>query len=446
MPETSYAKSGDLHIAFQSVGHGPLEIVFVPGFVSNLDAWWQQPLAVRFFHRLASFARVVLFDKRGTGLSDPVDLHRLPTLEQRMDDVRAVMDAAGVERPVLLGCSEGGPMSLLFAATYPQRVHSLVLVGTSARIARAPDAPWGWPPSYFEAGLATVGRAWGTGETFSVPSPELAADDQGKAWLAANERLAASPGAAMALLRMISQIDVRSVLSTITVPTLVVHRIDDTVLTIDHGRDLATRIGGARLVEMPGSDHFFLASDVDELATEIEEFLTGIRPEADPDRMLATVLFTDIVGSTALAADVGDRRWRDLLERHDEAVDAELRRARGRRVKHLGDGVLATFDGPARAVRCAQAVIEQGRALGLAMRAGVHTGECERRGDDLSGIAVHIGARVGALAGPCEVLVSRTVVDLVAGSGLRFRDRGEHELKGLAERWRLFAVEEAGDS
>jgi pimeloyl-ACP methyl ester carboxylesterase len=445
-PETSYAKSGDLHIAFQSVGHGPLEIVFVPGFVSNLDAWWQQPLAVRFFHRLASFARVVLFDKRGTGLSDPVDLHRLPTLEQRMDDVRAVMDAAGVERPVLLGCSEGGPMSLLFAATYPQRVHSLVLVGTSARIARAPDVPWGWPPSYFEVALATAERAWGTGETFSVPSPQLAADNQGKVWLASNERLAASPGAAMALLRMIAQIDVRSVLSTITVPTLVVHRTDDTVLAIEHGRDLARRIAGARLVEMPGSDHFFLASDVNELATEIEEFLTGARPAPDPDRVLATVLFTDIVGSTALAADVGDRRWRDLLERHDEAVDAELRLTRGRRVKHLGDGVLATFDGPARAVRCAQAVIEQGRSLGLEVRAGVHTGECERRGDDLSGIAVHIGARVGALAGPCEVLVSRTVVDLVAGSGLRFRDRGEHELKGLADRWRLFAVEDSEHS
>ena len=440
-PATSYAKSGDVHIAYQVVGSGPIDIVFVPGFVSNLDAWWQEPLAARFFSRLASFARVVLFDKRGTGLSDPVPLQELPTLEQRMDDVRAVMDAAGVERAALLGMSEGGPMSLLFAATHPERTQALVLVGATARFARGPDVPWGWSPRYLDSAIGIVERAWGTGEMFSVLSPALAADEQTRAWGARFERVSASPGAAMALVRMLADIDARSVLPTITAPTLVVHRVEDTVLSIEHGRDLATRIAGARLVTMPGSSHFCLAPDFDDLVTEIEEFLTGSHGEAEADRVLATVLFTDIVGSTALAAAVGDRRWRDLLERHDTAVDGELRRENGRRVKHTGDGVLAAFDGPAKAVRCARAVIEQGHHLGFDVRAGVHTGECHRRGDDLSGIAVHIGARVGALAGAGEVLVSRTVVDLVAGSGLRFQDRGEHELKGLADPWRLFALE-----
>ncbi|MGH9002997.1 MAG: adenylate/guanylate cyclase domain-containing protein, partial [Acidimicrobiia bacterium] len=398
VPETRYARSGDVHIAYQVVGDGPIDIVFVPGFVSNLDAWWQEPLAARFFTRLASFARVLLFDKRGTGLSDPVPLDQLPTLEQRMDDVRAVMDAAGSERAALIGLSEGGPMTLLFAATHPGRTQALVLVGSSARFCRAPDAPWGWPPAYVEGALAIVESKWGTGAMFSVIAPTLAANPTTREWVARFERASASPGAAAALIRMIAEIDTRSVLHAISAPTLVVHRTHDSVLSLEHAHDLTRRIAGARLATMPGSDHFFMGPDVDDVARHIEEFVTGAHGEAEPDRVLATVLFTDIVGSTSLAAGVGDARWRDLLERHDALVDGEVRREAGRRVKHTGDGVLAAFDGPAKAVRCARAVIEHSRALGFDVRAGVHTGECHRRGDDLSGIAVHIGARVGALA------------------------------------------------
>jgi len=432
-PETRYARSGEVHIAYQVIGDGPADLVLVPGFISHLDTWWDEPLCARFLERLAGFSRLILFDKRGTGLSDRE--FGVPTLEQRMDDVRAVMTAAGSEQAAVLGISEGGPMSALFAATYPERTTALVLYGTFAEFRS-------WVPS--EEHLARILRAmdeeWGTGHSLPHFAPSLAGDPRVRRWWARVERSGASPGAAMALMRMNSEIDVRHVLPAIRVPTLVLHRTDDVTVDVEAGRYQATHIPGARYVELPGVDHLAFAGDVEPVLAEIEEFLTGVRPVAEPDRLLATVLFTDIVDSTTRAAALGDRRWRELLEAHHAATRRELGRHRGREVKTLGDGFLAAFDGPARAVRCAEAIVAAVRSLGLEVRAGLHTGECEVMGDDLGGLAVHLAARVAAQAGPGEVLVSSTVKDLVAGSGLRFEDHGTRRLKGIPDEWRLFAV------
>jgi class 3 adenylate cyclase len=433
-PETRYAKSGDIDIAYQVVGSGPLDLVYVPGFVSNLDVTWENPEIAAFYSRLATFSRPILFDKRGTGLSDRMS--GIATLEERMDDVRAVMDAAGSERAALFGVSEGGPMSLLFAATYPERCRALVVY---ASFARHPTLT----PQRLEADIARINREWGTGAFIANTfQPDLVPDDAMLRVFARRERQSASPSAAIAVLRMNSEIDARHVLPAIRTPTLILHRIGDTRVTIDAGRYLAAHITGARMVELPGVNHnpFSEPEVANRIADEIEEFLTGSRSEVEVDRVLATVMFTDIVDSTKRAAELGDRQWRTLLDRHDEAVRQQLVRFRGHEVKNLGDGFMATFDGPARAVRCASAIANTVQQLGIAVRGGLHTGEIELKGDDIGGIAVNIAARVAAMADPNETLVSSTVRDLVAGSGLRFQDRGRHALKGLPEEVQLYAA------
>src|SRR5215213_1354304 len=438
-PETRYAKSGGLNIAYQAVGEGPPDLVYVPGWVSNVELMWEEPDLARFLRRLSSFARLILFDKRGTGLSDRVANDRLPTLEERMDDVRAVMDAVASERAALFGHSEGGNMSMLFAATYPNRTVALVTVGVYAKRIRSDDYPWAPTADARQAEIAEVEREWGTFD-LDYYAPSRVGDEQFGRHLAAYLRRGASPGAAAALLRMNSQIDVRDVLPAIRVPTLVMHRAGDRDVNVEEGRYIASRIPGAKFVELPGADHLFWARGVEEVADEIEEFLTGVRPAPELDRVLATVLFTDIVGSTERAAELGDRRWGELLSEHDRVVRRKLERFRGREVDTAGDGFLATFDGPARAVRCATAIRDAVRTLGLEVRAGVHTGECEVDDGKVRGIAVHTGARVAALAGAGEVLASSTVKDLVAGSGIEFDDRGAHQLKGVPGEWRIYAV------
>jgi pimeloyl-ACP methyl ester carboxylesterase len=443
-PETRYARSGGVNIAYQVVGDGPRDLVYVPGWVSNVDLMWDEPSYARFLERLASFSRLILFDKRGTGLSDPVAFGEPPTLEQRMDDVRAVMDAVGSERAALLGHSEGGNMCVLFSATAPERTSALILVGCYAKRIRSEDYPWAptWEDRSRE--IEETERTWVDTEVVKALAPSRADDPAFVSWTKRYFRGSASPRGAAELLRMNSMIDVRDVLPAIRVPALLVYRTGDVDVDVEEGRYIASRIPGARFVELPGADHFLWAGDADAILDEIEGFLTGVRRGPEPERVLATVLFTDIVGSTERAAELGDRAWRELLERHHAAVREELERWRGREVDTAGDGFLAVFDGPARAVRCAESVVHAVREVGLDVRAGVHTGEIELRGSGVAGIAVHIGARVAALGGPGEVLVSRTVVDLVAGSGLRFADRGEHQLKGIPDRWRVFALDPSG--
>jgi class 3 adenylate cyclase len=435
-PETRYAKSGDIHIAYQIIGNGPLDLVVIPGFISHVEWFWEEPACARFLGRLASFARLILLDKRGTGLSDRVA--QVPTLEQRMDDVRAVLDAAGSERAAIIGISEGGPMSVLFAATYPERTTALVLYGSFAEF-----SSWVATPQDLEFILQFMDMAWGTGASLIRFAPSAADDERFRQWWARYERLGASPGAAMALMHMNSEIDVRPVLPAVHVPTLILHRQEDVNITVTASRYMAQEIPGAKYVELMGQDHLPWVGDADAILVEIEEFLTGVRHSPEPDRVLATVLFIDIVGSTERAAAVGDRRWREQLESYYGIVRQELSRFRGREINTAGDGVLATFDGPARAIRCACTIRDAMRRLGIEIRSGLHTGECEvlAGGADVSGIAVHVGARVAAAAAPGEVLVSSTVKDLVAGSGLQFQDRGLRTLKGVPSKWRLFAAE-----
>ncbi len=441
-PETRYARSGDVNIAYQVVGDAPRDLVLVPGWVSNVEVFWDDPGVARFLERLASFTRLILFDKRGTGLSDRVA--DLPTLETRMDDVRAVMDAVGSERAALYGYSEGGVMCALFAATYPLRTTALVMHGSYARLRHGPDYPLGRTPEAHQAWLEDCQRGWGGPVGLDLRAPSLAGNDAARQWWARFLRLSASPAAAIALIRMNYEIDIRHVLPAIRVPTLLLHSVGDRAIDVNTGRYLAAHIAGAKYVELAGSDHVPWGEDADAILDEIEEFLTGVRHGPEPDRVLATVLFTDIVGATERAASLGDRRWRDVLEQHHAVVRRELGRFRGREVDTAGDGFLATFDGPARGIRCARALSDGVRTLGLAVRAGLHTGECEVMGDKLGGLAVHIGSRVAAAAGPGEVLVSSTVKDLVAGSGLRFQDRGLQPLKGVPGEWRLYALEPEG--
>jgi len=438
-PETHYARSGDVNIAYQVLGDAPRDLVLVPGWVTNLEVFWEEPACARFLQRLASFARLILFDKRGTGLSDRVA--DLPNLETRMDDVRAVMDTVGSERAALLGYSEGGPMCALFAATYPARASAVIMVGSYARRLSSPDYPYGISVEAWTEWMDACLRDWGGPVGLDQRWPSAARDERVRQWWARMLRMGASPGANRALQRMNAETDVRHVLPVVRVPTLLLHSIGDRALDVRGSRYMAERIPGAKLVELPGRDHLPWGEDADQILDEIEEFLTGMRHGPEPDRVLATILFTDIVGSTEKAAALGDRRWRDLLEGHHSVVRLELGRHRGREVDTTGDGFLATFDGPARAVRCASAVTEGVRALGLDVRAGLHTGEIELHGDKVSGLAVHIGARVAAAAGPGEVLVSSTVKDLVAGSGLRFQDRGSQALKGVPGEWHLFALD-----
>jgi pimeloyl-ACP methyl ester carboxylesterase len=434
-PDTRYAKSGDVHIAYQVFGEGSVNLVFAPPFVSNIENYWDEPEFARWLLRLGSYARVVMFDKRGTGMSDRVA--EVPGLDERMDDLRAVMDAVGMERAALMGVSEGGPLTALFAATYPERVDALVLYGSFARFAS-------WLPTdeALTQFLDYVEQAWGTGGSLPLFAPTCGNDPAFVRWWGRFERLGASPASASALMRMNSQIDISGIVPTIRVPTLVIHRTEDVTINVEGGRYLAEHIPGARYIELPGKDHIlFVGDNAGEIADAIQEFLTGSRAPVPVDRVLATVLFTDIVGSTEKAAALGDSRWRNLLDKHHATIRSNLARFRGHEVKTTGDGILATFDGPARGVRCACAVAEEIRPLGIDVRAGLHTGECEMMGDDVGGIAVHIGARVASLAGAGEVLVSRTVKDLVAGSGLRFADRGSQTLKGVPGEWQIYAVE-----
>jgi pimeloyl-ACP methyl ester carboxylesterase len=439
IPETRYARSDGVSIAYQVLGKGEIDLVVVPGWVSNLDAGWETPEVEHFHRRLASFSRLILFDKRGTGLSDrDVDI---ASLEVRMDDVRAVLDAVGSKRAALLGWSEGGPMCALFAATYPERTSALIMASSYARMMEAPDYPFGRTQQQYEAFIKEIERDWGGPVGLDSRGPSRAGDERFRGWWARYLRASASPRTAVNVMRMNCEIDVRHLLPTIRVPTLVLHSVRDHTLSVEGGRYLARHIPGAKLVELPGEDHIPFLSDADAIVDEIEEFLTGMRHDhTEAERVLATVLFTDIVGATEKAGALGDRRWRQLLDQHNQLVRRELARFRGREIDTAGDGFFAAFDGPARAVRCACAVSSMVKSLGLQVRAGAHTGECEVMGDKYGGIAVHIGARVAAHAAPGEVLVSSTVKDLVAGSGLAFEDRGRHALRGLPGDWQLYAV------
>jgi class 3 adenylate cyclase len=420
-------------------GEGPLDIVLVPGFVSHVELLWEEPAAARFLRRLASFSRLVVFDKRGQGLSDrPGDP---PTLEQSMDDLRAVMEAAGCRRPAIFGISEGGPMSMLFAATHPGRVSSLVLYGTYARMVNGDDYEFGISVEALDRWGERVRRDWGSAVGVGIWAPGAEGDAEFERWWARLLRQGTSPAGAIGLMDLYREIDVRAILPSIAVPSLVLQRAEDRIAPARQGRFLAESIPGVRYVEVPGADHLIWIGDQDALLDEVEEFLVGSRRARDPERALATVLFTDIVGSTEMAAELGDRRWRDLLERHDDVVRQQLTIHRGREVKTMGDGFLATFDGPARAIRCASAIRDDLGAIGIQVRAGIHTGEVELIGEDVGGMAVNIGARIGALAEAGEVLVSSTVRELVVGSGLEFEARGKaRPLKGVPGEWSLYAV------
>ena len=434
LPRTRYARSGNVHVAYQVFGQGQLDLVFFPGFVSNIEIYWEEPSFARWLRKLASFARVITFDKRGTGLSDRLD--RLPTMDERMDDVRAVMDAAGSARAAVFGLSEGGSLATLFAAHYPERCQALVLWGAFAKF-----SSWFPTTEKLDAFYDYVESSWGTGANISAWAPAKKDDPVFREWFARRERSSASPAAVVALMRMNSQIDISGILPYVRVPTLVVHRTQDPVVNVEGGRQLANSIPNARLLELPGINHLpFLGEDSDRTTDEVAEFLTGEKPAIGGERTLATVLLTDIVASTMRAAAIGDRRWRELLDAHNAIVRREFARFRGTEVKTLGDGFLATFDGPGRAIHCALALTAAIRSLGIEIRAGLHTGEVEIGADDVRGIAVHLAARIVALAQPGECLVTRTVKDLVAGADIRFTERGRRELKGLADPVDLFSV------
>jgi class 3 adenylate cyclase/alpha-beta hydrolase superfamily lysophospholipase len=439
IPRTNYARVGNSFVAYQVLGDGPVDLVYTAGWFAHIEAQWDYPALARFLERLASFSRLICFDRRGHGMSDPIDLDNV-TLEQWTDDIGAVMDAAGSERAALLGAGEGGPMAILYAATHPDRTSALALVNTSAYMKRTDQAPWGMPQSVIDKIADGVQRAFYDADAADEVLRPLLADTRQVPDLRRMFRFATSPGLAHRLVHASMNHDVRDVLPIVKVPTLVVHRNADRMRRVEHGRYLAAHIAGSRYVELDGIDEHPWTGEQDEIVDEIEEFLTGVRPPRSPDRVLATVLFTDIVGSTEHAIRLGDKKWTDVLNAHDALVGRALAEPRGRKVNPTGDGLVATFDGPARAVRCAQSICSSVRSLGIEVRAGLHTGEVELRGDDIGGIAVHIGQRVSSLAGPGEVLVSRTVTDLVAGSGLEFADRGTHALKGVPGDWQLYAV------
>jgi pimeloyl-ACP methyl ester carboxylesterase len=441
-PDVHYALSDDLNIAYTISGAGPVDLVYAPGTVSHVEFDWEDPYMSRFFRRLGAFARVIKFDKRGTGLSDRTGATF--TLQERSDDIRAVMDAAGVERAHLVGVSEGGAMCMLYAATYPQRTLSLSLVGANARYSWAPDFPWGQTQEQYDAFVEYVRTGRDEQEMdLSRWAPSIAADRDARRYYMSWARRGASPGALLALEKMNMGMDATGALPAIRVPTLVVHRKDDVAVPVANATYIADRVAGAQLVLLDGADHFPWAGDTESICAAVEEFITGQSFVYEPERVFATVMFTDIVESTVHAVALGDRRWHDLLDRHDRMMQREISRHRGRLVKGTGDGVFATFDGPGRAIRCASAIVGSSQALGIEIRAGLHAGEVELRGDDLAGVAVHTGARVSAAAGAGEVLVSSTVKDLVAGSGIGFFDRGLRQLKGVPGEWRLWAVDQA---
>jgi pimeloyl-ACP methyl ester carboxylesterase/class 3 adenylate cyclase len=436
LPETRYAKSGKIHIAYQVFGKGPIDIVLIPGFVSHIENYWDEPNFARWLHRLGSFSRVVMFDKRGTGLSDAVT--DLPSMDERMDDVRAVLDAVNIETATLFGISEGGSLAALFAGTHPKRCQALVLYGSFPRFSF-----WIRDDQALKDLLEYIDRDWGTGKNLPMFAPSRQDDAVFQRWWGRFERLGASPASVISLMQMNSQIDIADILPSIHIPTLVIHRTGDVTVDVEGGRFLAKHIPNARYVELPGADHLpFIGQNSDQIVDLIEEFLTGSKPRDETDRVLATILFTDIVGSTKQAENLGDRRWRDLLSAHDTAVRREIRLFHGTEIKSLGDGFLITFDGPARAIRCAFAIGLAVGALGMEIRMGLHTGEVELRDGDVSGIAVHIASRIASVAGPNQILVSRTVKDLVAGSGIRFAERGIEKLAGLREPMEVYVAME----
>jgi pimeloyl-ACP methyl ester carboxylesterase/class 3 adenylate cyclase len=438
--ETRYARSGDLWIAYQVVGDGPTDLLWAPGYMSHVEQNWTWPTYADLLERLASFSRLITFDRRGTGLSDRT--LALGSFEEMLDDIRAVLDAAGSERAVLFGGAEGGPMCALFAATHPERTAGLILGASYARRRWAPDYPWGISDEARKRILDAYETRWGVDDSFGVRrmAPSLADDPRFRRWHAEACRFAGTPASARAWFDLTMQIDIRAVLPTIRVPTRVIHRTDDAVVPVEAGRYLAEHIPTATLVELPGSDHYPFSGSTHEFIDEVEEFVTGSRRSREPDRVLATVLFTDIVGSTERAAELGDARWKELLADHHRVVRAELDRSRGKEVRLTGDGIFATFDGPARAVHCACGIRDAVRGLGIEVRAGLHTGEIELADSGVEGIAVHIGARIAALAGPSEILTSSTVRDLVVGSGIEFAERGTHVLKGVPGEWQVQAV------
>lgn len=439
VPQTRYAKSGDVHIAYQVLGAGPVDLVLVPGWVSNIECFWDDPAWARFFQTLASFSRLIIFDKRGTGLSDRVT--HMPALETRIDDVRAVMGAVGSERAILCGISEGGSMCALFAATHPARSLGLIMIDSRPCGKLSAEAPWGRTLQQLEAFNKLCETEWGGPIGLETFAPSVAQDETVRKWWAHLLRMSASPAAVIALNNMNFEIDIRHVLPSIRVPTLLLHAVGDRTCPVSASRYMAQQIPGAKYVELPGMDHIPVRGNSEAILNEIQRFLVAAQQPVEADRVLATVMFSDIVGSTERAVTLGDRSWRELLAQHHQVVRHELQRFRGHEVDTAGDGFLATFDGPARGVRCAARLVEALRPLGLDIRAGLHTGECEMVGNKVAGIAVHIGARVATAAQPGEVVVSSTVKDLVAGSGLRFEDRGVQTLRGLPEPWRLFKVE-----
>ena len=438
-PRTHYVKNGDVYIAYQIIGDGPFDLVFIDGFVTHLECYWEEPRVTRFLQRLASFSRLIMFDKRGCGMSDRVAPDSLPPLEVRMDDLRAVMDAAGSSRAAIFALSEGGPMAMLFATTYPERVSALVLGSTFPKFVASPDYPWGIPPEQFAQYIALVENAWGETAAVKPLIPSMDETDPYLQWLATMFRRGATPGSAISMLKMVGEIDARHLLQAIRVPTLVFHLTADAAANVEGARRMAAEIPRAKYVELPGNHEPWLG-DQDTVLGEIQEFLTGERSEPEIDRVLATVLFGDIVQSTERVAAMGDRNWAVLLSTFYDNVRREVERFRGHEIDRAGDGFLCSFDGPARAIRCACSIRDAVRALGLQLRAGLHTGECELSNGKMRGIALHIGARVGSMAGPGEVLVSSTVRDLVAGAGIQFADRGTHQLKGVPGDWRLFSV------
>ena len=443
IPPVNYIKSGELYIAYQVFGEGAIDLILLPGWISHLEVAWEQPRLVNSFRRLSSFSRLILIDKRGTGLSDRVSPSDLPTLEQRMEDIRAVLDAVGSSSTVLYGISEGGPLCMLFAATYPKRCAALIIYGSWARAFKAPDYDWGFDPVEFENILTSLEPQWGKGTAVNIIAPSLAHDEQFCAWWGRYERMSTSPGAALGILRMAFEGDVRHVLPAISVPTLVLHRTHDGFVNVKHGRYIAEHISDARYIELEGEDHFPLAGDSTAVDREIEHFLSSlvdIRRSPNSDRMLATVLFTDIVGSTEHATDLGDEKWKELISLHDQFVRQKIAYYHGKEIKTIGDGFLVTFDGPGRGVNCADAIRKSVRSLGLEIRSGLHTGEVEVVDHDTAGIAVNIACRISGLAESGEILVSSTVKDLVVGSNIEFLDRGLHALKGVSYEWHLFAA------
>ncbi|MBA2500364.1 MAG: adenylate/guanylate cyclase domain-containing protein [Chitinophagaceae bacterium] len=443
-PKTRYTKSGDCNIAFQVVGEGPVDIVYIPGWVSNIDMMWTEPRLTEFLTSLAKFSRLILFDKRGTGLSDRVN--HLSSLEERMDDIRAVMDAVGSSSAVLFGHSEGGSVSALFAATYPQRTIALILYGVFAKRKYSADYPWGPTDSQRQDFYKLVEESWVAGDMkeFSSIVPSLAEDTKFMDWLAGYFRSSASPSAALDLARMNTEADITDILNTIQVPTLLIYRTGDKDVQIEEGKYLAERITGSKFVELPGEDHLFWADDSYSVLAEIQEFVTGERPNKVFDRILSTILFTDIVNSTNLLSSKGDKKWMQVLEAHNEIVRKEIVKFNGKEIKNTGDGFLLTFDGPSRAVRCAEAIRNEVKKLNIEITAGIHTGECELFDDgDIGGISVHVAARVLSKAEPNQILITKSVKNLLSGTGLEFTDLGDFSLKGIDENYRLFAFQKS---